>query len=135
MFNNFYFSAKLLEVDREKVQVAFDIHDPSRVIIRRLDGVFVCYAELDGNKRDAFPMSFVEKTRKERHQRRMKLKQEQLDEINAELNPVLTIEHKESADWLHQLRINKQNEWEEDAEEIAVFPSEMKRQLLKRKAG
>ncbi|TDF40543.1 Mu transposase C-terminal domain-containing protein [Histophilus somni] len=135
LFNNFYFSAKLLEVDREKVQVAFDIHDPSRVIIRRLDGVFVCYAELDGNKRDAFPMSFVEKTRKERHQRRMKLKQEQLDEINAELNPVLTIEHKESADWLHQLRINKQNEWEEDAEEIAVFPSEMKRQLLKRKAG
>lgn len=96
MFNNFYFSAKLLEVDREKVQVAFDIHDPSRVIIRRLDGVFVRYAELDGNKRDAFLMSFVEKTRKERHQRRMKLKQEQLDEINAELNPVLTIEHKES---------------------------------------
>lgn len=48
---------------------------------------------------------------------------------------MLTIEHKESADWLHQLRINKQNEWEEDAEEIAVFPSEMKRQLLKRKAG
>ncbi|WP_017806813.1 Mu transposase C-terminal domain-containing protein [Avibacterium paragallinarum] len=133
LFNNYYFSQKLLDVDGQKVQVAFDIHDPSKVIVRKLDGVFVCYAELDGNKRDAFPMSFVEKTRKERHQRRAKLKQEQLDEINAELNPVITIEHKESADWLHQLRINQQNEWEE-TEEIAVFPSEMKRQL-KRKVG
>lgn len=93
LFNNYYFSAKLLDVDGQKVQVMFDIHDPSQVIVRKQDGTFVCYAELDGNKRDAFPMPFVEKTRQERHARRAKLKQEQLDEIHAELNPIITIEH------------------------------------------
>ena len=93
LFNNYYFSAKLLDVDGQKVQVMFDIHDPSQVIVRKQDGTFVCYAELDGNKRDAFPMPYVEKTRQARHARRAKLKQEQLDEIHAELNPIITIEH------------------------------------------
>ena len=96
LFNNYYFSAKLLDVDGQKVQVMFDIHDPSQVIVRKQDGTFVCYAELDGNKRDAFPMPYVEKTRQARHARRAKLKQEQLDEINAELNPIITIEHQET---------------------------------------
>lgn len=96
LFNNYYFSAKLLDVDGQKVQVMFDIHDPSQVIVRKQDGTFVCYAELDGNKRDAFPMPYVEKTRQARHARRAKLKQEQLDEIHAELNPIITIEHQET---------------------------------------
>lgn len=100
LFNNDYFSTKLLDVDGQQVQVAFDIHDPSQVIVRKQDGSFVCYAELDGNKRDAFPVTFVEKTRKERHARRAKLKQEQLDEINAELNPIITIEHQEGFELL-----------------------------------
>ena len=81
LFNNYYFSAKLLDVDGQKVQVMFDIHDPSQVIVRKQDGTFVCYAELDGNKR---------------HARRAKLKQEQLDEIHEELNPIITIEHQET---------------------------------------
>ena len=100
LFNNYYFSAKLLDVDGQKVQVMFDIHDPSQVIVRKQDGTFVCYAELDGNKRDAFPMPYVEKTRQERHARRAKLKQEQLDEINAELNPIITIEHQQGFELL-----------------------------------
>lgn len=100
LFNNYYFSTKLLDVDGQKVQVMFDIHDPSQVIVRKQDGTFVCYAELDGNKRDAFPMPFVEKTRQERHARRAKLKQEQLDEINAELNPIITIEHQQGFELL-----------------------------------
>ena len=100
LFNNYYFSAKLLDVDGQKVQVMFDIHDPSQVIVRKQDGTFVCYAELDGNKRDAFPMPFVEKVRRGRHANRAKLKQEQLDEINAELNPIITIEHQQGFELL-----------------------------------
>lgn len=100
LFNNYYFSAKLLDVDGQKVQVMFDIYDPSQVIVRKQDGTFVCYAELDGNKRDAFPMPFVEKTRQERHARRAKLKQEQLDEIHEELNPIITIEHQQGFELL-----------------------------------
>ena len=110
LFNNYYFSAKLLDVDGQKVQVMFDIHDPSQVIVRKQDGTFVCYAELDGNKRDAFPMPFVEKTRQERHARRAKLKQEQLDEINAELNPIITIEHQQSGFELLKTQAKPKNE-------------------------
>lgn len=125
LFNNVYFNQKLLDVDGQQVQVSIDIHNPNSVIIRLKDGTYVCEAILDGNKRDAFPMSFVEKARKERHQRRAKLKQEQLDEINAELNPVITIEHNQGAELLHGLRMNGLKKKEEV--EIAVFPSDLKR--------
>lgn len=100
LFNNDYFSAKLLDVDGQKVQVMFDIHDPSQVIVRKQDGTFVCYAELDGNKRDAFPIPFVEKTRQERHARRLKNVLEKADEIHAERNPVVTIEHQQGFELL-----------------------------------
>ena len=100
LFNNDYFSAKLLDVDGQKVQVMFDIHDPSQVIVRKQDGTFVCYAELDGNKRDAFPMPFVEKTRQERSDRRLKNVLEKADEIQAERNPVVTIEHQQGFELL-----------------------------------
>ncbi|MDA5607117.1 Mu transposase C-terminal domain-containing protein [Pasteurella multocida] len=126
LFNNVYFNQKLLDVDGQEVQVSIDIHNPNSVIIRLKDGTYVCEAILDGNKRDAFPMSFVEKARKERHQRRAKLKQEQLDEINAELNPVLTIDQKQGAELLHGLRMNGLKK-KEEVEEIAVFPSDLKR--------
>ncbi|MCL7769990.1 Mu transposase C-terminal domain-containing protein, partial [Pasteurella multocida] len=91
LFNNVYFSQKLLDVDGQQVQVSIDIHDPSSVIIRQKNGTYICEAMLDGNKRDAFPMSLVEKARKDRAQGRLKRKQEKVDEINAELNPVITI--------------------------------------------
>ena len=93
VFNNDYFNQKLIEVDGEKVTVSFDIHNAESVIVRHLDGRFICEAQFDGNKRAAFPEAFMDKARKERANRRMKLKQEQVDEIQAELNPVRTIEH------------------------------------------
>lgn len=93
VFNNDYFNQKLIEVDGEKVTVSFDIHNAESVIVRHLDGRFICEAQFDGNKRAAFPEAFVEKSRKDRANRQMKLKQEQVDEIQAELNPVRTIEH------------------------------------------
>lgn len=60
----------------------------------------MCYAELDGNKRDSFPVAFVEKSRKERTNRRLKNAMEKVDEINAESNPVITIEHQEGFELL-----------------------------------
>ncbi|UEA17489.1 DDE-type integrase/transposase/recombinase [Pasteurella canis] len=126
LFNNVYFSQKLLDVDGQQVQVSIDIHDPSSVIIRQKNGTYICEAMLDGNKRDAFPMSLVEKARKDRAQGRLKRKQEQVDEINAELNPVLTIEQNQGAELLHGLRMNGLKK-KEEVEEIAVFPSDLKR--------
>lgn len=130
VFNNQYFHQKLLDVDGKSVQVALDIHNPSAVIIRDESGAFICEAILDGNKRDAFPMSFVEKARKDRHQRRAKLKQEQLDEINAELNPVINIAHDAGAELLHGLRTKQTNRFGDD-EEIALLPSELRHQQRK----
>ncbi|MCL7778952.1 transposase, partial [Pasteurella multocida] len=77
-------------------------------------------------KRDAFPMSLVEKARKDRAQGRLKRKQEKVDEINAELNPVITIEQNKGAELLHGLCMNGLKK-KEEVEEIAVFPSDLKR--------
>lgn len=128
LFNNDYFSQRLLDVDGEKVVVAFDIHDANSVIIRKQDGTYLCDAVWNGNKRAAFAETFVDKARKERHQRRMKLKQEQVDEIRAEANPVITIEHQPSADLLHGLNqvIKQKNE-----ERVAILPSELEYQRRK----
>ncbi|EGP02668.1 phage transposase, partial [Pasteurella multocida subsp. gallicida str. Anand1_poultry] len=52
LFNNVYFSQKLLDVDGQQVQVSIDIHDPSSVIIRLKDGTYVCEAMLDGNNQE-----------------------------------------------------------------------------------
>lgn len=92
--NNSYFSLKLLDFDREEVVIGIDIHNAESVLVRTKDGRFICEAIWNGNTREAFPVAMVEQQRKERHKRRASLKQQQLDEINAELNPVLTIEQK-----------------------------------------
>lgn len=92
--NNHYFNLKLLDFDREEVVIGVDIHNAESVQVRTKDGRFICEAIWNGNTREAFPVAMVEQQRKERHKRRSNLKQQQLDEINAELNPVLTIEQK-----------------------------------------
>ncbi|WP_337050264.1 Mu transposase C-terminal domain-containing protein, partial [Serratia fonticola] len=55
--NNDYFSEELINVDGEKVRVAFDTHDANEVIVRRMDGSFVCAAIWNGNKQVAIPVT------------------------------------------------------------------------------
>lgn len=115
----------MINVDGEKVSVSFDIHDASSVIVRDLDGRYICDGILNGNKHAAFPETFVEKTRRERHQRRIKLKEEQISEINAELNPVHEIEHND-VDFLSQLN---QRTIDQGQEAVNIFaePKESKK--------
>lgn len=120
LFNNDYFSQKLLDVDGEKVAVSFDIHQAETVIIRTLEGSYLCEAQWNGNKREAFPLSFVEKTRQERQQRRAKIKQEQLQAINDELNPVIQINP--NSNLLHQLATKQVIP---QKSKIAILPSEL----------
>ena len=126
VFNNNYFNQELINFDGQEVAVSIDIHNADAVIIRDLDGSYICDGIFDGNKRDAFPETFVEKARKERAKRRMKLKQEQVDEIQAELNPIQAIEHDDGADLLHSMRMV--NRWGDDEKEIAILPSELRKQ-------
>ncbi|HHT0522918.1 TPA: Mu transposase C-terminal domain-containing protein [Klebsiella michiganensis] len=89
LFNNDYFSEELIQVDSEDVRVAFDIHDPQSVIVRRMDGSYVCTAIWNGNKRAAIPVSAMDVAVEKRRQRRMKRVEEKVREIEAEGRSVL----------------------------------------------
>lgn len=131
LFTNDYFHQSLINVNGEKVAVSFDIHNAQSVIVRKLDGTFLCEAQWNGNKHAAFPMPFIEQKRKERHQRRLKLKEEQVAEINAELNPTLTIEHSEGAELLRGMRIKAQAYEQIDEDEWEIFQADLNRKLKK----
>lgn len=89
LMNNQYFSADLIQVDGEEVRVAYDIHDPAAVIVRRMDGTYVCTAIWNGNKRAALPTSMMDIAVEKRRQRRLKRIDEQREEIEAEARGLL----------------------------------------------
>jgi putative transposase len=97
VFNNLYFNTELACVEGEKVRVCFDIHDPHSVIIRKMDGTWICDAIWDGNKVDAFPKAHIEKLKEQRVKRRKDRLATQLRRVEEELTPVL--EHKENTDF------------------------------------
>ncbi|HGM5299523.1 Mu transposase C-terminal domain-containing protein [Serratia marcescens] len=68
LFNNFYYSPELNNEHGNQVLVNYDLHDASKVIVRRLDGSFICEAIWDGNKQQAFPVTA------EYHQRQQRIK-------------------------------------------------------------
>lgn len=121
LFKNEYFSQDLIQVDGEQVLVEFDIHDASSVTVRRLDGSFICTAIVNGNTHAAFPVEYVRKVAKDRHNRRMKLVEQKAEEINAELNPVLTVDNAPDFGSLIQGDISRIND---DREEMFLFQSE-----------
>ena len=87
--NNSYFSEQLIDVDGEEVRVAYDIHDATRVIVRRMDGAFVCEALWNGNKVAAVPVTAMANAMEERRKRRMNLNDAKRREIEAEGRPLL----------------------------------------------
>lgn len=68
LFNNIYYSTDLEYEHGNKVLVNYDIHDATKVIIRRMDGSYICEAVWDGNKQQAFPVTA------EYHQRQQRIK-------------------------------------------------------------
>lgn len=68
LFNNRYFRADLVDrlAEKEKLRVRFDIHDAAKVLLFRMDGTEIGEAEFEGNKRAAFPVSYIERKRDER---------------------------------------------------------------------
>ncbi|MGC6061315.1 Mu transposase C-terminal domain-containing protein [Enterobacter kobei] len=89
IFNNDYFSESLLQVDTEEVRVAYDIHDATRVVVRRMDGSFVCEAIWNGNKHAAVPVTAMNNAMEQRKKRRLARVDEQRREIEAEGRPLL----------------------------------------------
>lgn len=91
LFGNEYFNGDLVDTleEGEKVRVRFDIHNANEVWLLRMDGRFLCTAEWDGNKRAAFPVSFVEQKRAERAAGKAKRGERIIDEAMAELGNTL----------------------------------------------
>lgn len=93
---NDYFAKELIEVDREKVRVAFNPRDAQEVYVRRMDGTFVCTAIWNGNKRAPVPLARVEKAMQERAGRQIKRGQAIIQDAKDSLRPA--IEHKSGID-------------------------------------
>jgi putative transposase len=89
LFGNIYFNRDLEHLTGERVIVAYDIHDPRRVWIRDHDGRLLCEAMLDGNKRGFFPKSVIDQAREQRAAGRARRLAIQLDEVRAELGPLV----------------------------------------------
>lgn len=93
LFGNTYFSPELTEHHGDGVNVGYDIHDPSQVWVHDADGVLLCKAELDGNKRPMFSdsvraeaHSVSQRNSIQRAKGREKRLQDQLDEVRRELH-------------------------------------------------
>lgn len=116
LYNNQYFAMELAPYNGMKVQVCFDIHDASKVIIRDETGRFICEAEFDGNKHDAFPKAYVEEVREKRRKNRLRTAKRKIEEIEAEARG--TIEHQ--PDFSSVIDLNKN----EEKETIFLFESD-----------
>ncbi|EIK2586748.1 Mu transposase C-terminal domain-containing protein, partial [Salmonella enterica] len=66
LFNNIYFAHELAAESGNEVRVSYDIHDANSVIVRRMDGSFICDAVWNGNRVDAFAKPVVQKLQEQR---------------------------------------------------------------------
>lgn len=82
--NCIYFHKDLMLVDDQQVKVHYDIHDVSRVWVKKQSGELIAVATLNGNKSGYFPQPMIEVQREKRADRRVALKQSQIDAINLE---------------------------------------------------
>lgn len=91
LFTNRYFSTDLAEHHGDKVRVAYDYDDASAVYVYAMDGRFVCKAALEGNKREAFPVTVRDRLAAQRMAGRVKRAENVIRLAEAETRPA--IEH------------------------------------------
>lgn len=125
IFNNRYFSKELVQVEGEKVRVCFDIHDPQTVIIRRMDGSWVCDAVWDGNKVAAFAKSYVEQAKEKSIRRSVKNLETQIQRKQELLRPAIGQPGEIDFSLFAAQQINK------EPEKVYLFESELENDLKK----
>lgn len=87
--NNVYFHTDLLDFAGQKVRISFDIHHSESIIVKQMDGTLICKAICNGNKRDAFPMSYREHITEQRLKRKVKSAEDKIMLAKMEANPAL----------------------------------------------
>ncbi|TYP83911.1 MULTISPECIES: Mu transposase C-terminal domain-containing protein [Nitrosomonas] len=122
LFGNLYFHRDLEHYHGETARVGYDIHDASRVWVRDRTGRLICIAEFEANKRSYFPQSFEERAAQKRAEGRIKRAQAKIDEAEAELNPMHSIEY-QPVNELTAIQLNPLSQTEKVAiENIAPLP-------------
>jgi len=85
LWNNTYANRALMALDGQKVLVGYDLHDAGSVVVRRLNGEFVCTAEFNGNEKRYFATSLTDELRIQRVERRVKKLEKEAELARAEL--------------------------------------------------
>ncbi|EBE0995339.1 DDE-type integrase/transposase/recombinase [Salmonella enterica] len=96
--NNIYYAPELRDEHGRKVLISYDIHNADKIIVRRLDGSFICEAIWNGNKRAAFPVT----AEYHKHQQRIKGMRKRAEEKirDAEDENINVLEHKQPEPWV-----------------------------------
>ncbi|MGL5344827.1 MAG: Mu transposase C-terminal domain-containing protein, partial [Plesiomonas sp.] len=89
LFNNIYFSHELASESGNEVRVNYDIHDANSVIVRRMDGAYICDAIWNGNRVDAFPKPAIERAQEKGAKGRIARASVVIEEAKREVNPAL----------------------------------------------
>lgn len=86
LFTNIYFARELAEFHGIDAQIAYDIHDPSRIWVYTPEGRFICEAQANGNRRHYMPVPVVQQARERRAKGRLARVDAKRDEILEELH-------------------------------------------------
>lgn len=86
LFTNIYFARELAEFHGIEAQIAYDIHDPSRIWVYTPEGRFICEAQANGNSRHYMPVAVVQQAREKRAKGRLARVDAKRDEILEELH-------------------------------------------------
>ncbi|MFN1148660.1 Mu transposase C-terminal domain-containing protein [Serratia liquefaciens] len=127
LFRNIYFSTELCSVEGEKVRVCFDIHDAHSVIVRRMDGTWICDAIWNGNRVDAFPKAYVDQLEENSIKRSVQNLESKVRRKKELLRPA--IEQREPLD----IGMFAAEKLVRDVEEVHLFDSQAK--FAAKKAG
>ena len=93
LFGKTYFHAGLAEYHDEVLRAGYDLVDPRAIVVRDLQGRFLCEAQVNGNLRDYFSESVLAEAARKRSEGRLRRIEAKRDEIEAELAGQRVIEH------------------------------------------
>lgn len=86
LFTNIYFARELAEFHGIEAQIAYDIHDPSKIWVYTPEGRFICEAQANGNRRHYMPVPVVQQAREQRAKGRLARVDAKREEILEELH-------------------------------------------------
>ncbi|EAW3718814.1 DDE-type integrase/transposase/recombinase [Salmonella enterica] len=127
LFNNIYFAHELAAESGNEVRVSYDIHDANSVIVRRMDGSFICDAVWNGNRVDAFAKPVIQKLQERRVKGRIARAMETINDASRELKPAIEHQPDFNLGFGSQPVLPK----EDGKDKLYLFASERERDLKK----